>query len=120
MHATIQVLYSHSIPIPPFPELDEGTLFQDPTWYKQWFSASRFPSTSPLNGIPIRSPFNFVLPPVFSSLRNPIESVACIYIYIYTYIYIIRMYIYIYIGMYICIYKIHVPVYTGVCVCHKP
>ena len=31
--------------------------------------------------IPIRSPFNFVFPPVFSSLRNPIESVACIYIY---------------------------------------
>jgi hypothetical protein len=78
----IQVLYSHSIPIPPFPELDEGTLFQDPTWYKQWFSASRFPSTSPWKMYSHQISIQLCVPSSFQFLEKP-DWECCMYIYIY-------------------------------------
>lgn len=113
MNATIQVLYSVFHSYPTIPRIGWRDPFSGPNTVQTMVFCKQIPFvTSPLNGIPIRSPFNFVLPPVFSSLRNPIESVACIciyiyYIYLYTYIYIIwPWHIYIYL-----------PVHTGVCVC---
>ena len=81
----------------------KGPFFRTQTWYKQWFSASRFPSTSPWKMYSHQISIQLCAPSSFQFLEKP-DWECCMYIYIYIwYIWPWHIYRYTYLYIQVCV-----------------